>query len=180
MKSHALWAGALLLAATIVDAKPGDINRCMDTAGQWVFTDQPCEFAVPDSQPIDEVISSTPPGSCPAPTLDALLLRVRGAFGSRDFNALSELYIWDELGGGGISGRISRLQNMVKDTLVRAHFKREEVPVDPQAAELAVMPKLPAAIAITVFQTRGKKKDAGELIERQFGFYRKAGCYWLS
>lgn len=171
---------ALLLVSGNASAKPGDINRCMDAQGQWVFTDQPCEFAVPDNPAIDAVIAPTPNGSCPAPTLDDLLLRVRAALATRDFNALAVLYIWDALGDQGVNNRISALQAVVNNTLVRVQFEREETAPDPAADALAVIPKLPDPVAIVAFQTQGRSaQNSGPLIERRFSFYRKADCYWL-
>jgi hypothetical protein len=171
---------ALLVASADISAKPGDINRCMDAQGQWVFTDQPCDIAVPDTPPADAEIAPTPNGSCPAPTLDDLLLRVRAALTARDFNALSVLYIWNELGAESVNSRIAVLQAIVNATLVRVQFERPETEPDPAADALAVIPKLPDPVAIVAFQTQGRdSKNPGPLIERRFSFYRKADCYWL-
>jgi len=172
---------ALLLLSLAASAKPGDINRCMDEAGQWVFTDQPCEFAVPNFTPLDAVIADVPHGSCPARTLDQLLLRVRAALATRDFNALSMLFIWNGLGSRSVDARVAMLQGVLKDTLVRVHFERDEPVADAAQDALAVVPKLPPAKGIVAFLTRGSKKDRpGPLIERHFGFYARVGCYWLS
>jgi hypothetical protein len=135
---------------------------------------------VPDMPPVDAEIAPTPNGSCPAPTLDDLLLRVRGALTARDFNALSVLYIWDTLGDAGVNNRIAALQAILNNSLVRVQFEREETAPDPAADALAVVPKLPDPIAIVAFQTQGRDtKNPGPLIERRFSFYRKADCYWL-
>jgi hypothetical protein len=170
---------AALLFSGVVVGKPGDINRCLDAGGQWVFTDQPCHVAVADATQADIDVPDARPGTCPAPTAEELLLRVRGALGKRDFNALSVLYLWDGMGDGQVDARIATLQGVIRDTLVRAQLEREE-PEAPVSNELAVLPKAPPATGIIVFQTQGHRRDApGPLVERRFGLTRAAGCFWL-
>lgn len=194
------WIPALLLLALSLATTPAAaqtaVHRCMDAAGNPVFTDQPCAAlqATPlarPAQPASAGAKPTPAVLCAA-TRDALQRAVVAAFANRDANRLAGLMLWGNYGQHAAVADIRALQRVMRTPLLDVGPAAEPVgaPASPAVADSAGSAPLdagttaaPAGTAAapdnTLVVRTAAGDGSGQPTEMRFTVVRRFGCLWL-
>lgn len=190
---------ALLLLAFSLATAPAvaqtAVHRCVDAAGNPVFTDQPCValHATPlarPAQPASASVEPTPAVLC-ATSWDALQRAVSAAFANRDANRLAGLMLWGGYGQHAAVADIRALQRVMRAPLLDIGPAAESAGAStpPAVADSAGSEPLAAGAAApmgtapvpdnTLVLRMGADDGSGQPSEMRFTVVRRFGCLWL-
>ena len=205
--SRAAAIAALLILASVfapmVGHAQGAINRCVNAAGENIYSDQACSDlqAIDRPAPGNNLVTSgnrvVVARTC-ARKPDELLSDVRNALAAQDVNRLAGSYLWTGMGSREAYSLMDRLSAFSARPLVDARLASSLPEVDAPASTTSTMPAVDSSSApdsgpqapattqpaqrmpdlILVEQTRSAN-DA-EAATSYLRIVPAAGCLWIS
>lgn len=197
-----LWLAYCLagLGASGLHAQQAGIHRCIDSAGNPVFTDRRCADlnATPALPARNASAATVPDGSgedlaprlCAADLAD-LRRQIAEAFAVRDPNRLAGLVLWDGYGRRDVVEQIRGYAALMREPLLdvsegdtrRVVQTRDfdpgdaglpRVPDGTPATDADVDTDPPALTVVT-----GPRDASGASVQTRFAVVRQSGCLWL-
>lgn len=177
------------LAAAVVDANPGDLNRCIGPSGQAIYTDQSCAAMGASIRPQTPDIAgsnrATPAvrvhvRDCAA-TIPALRDGIQAALAAGDVNRLAGFFQWAGTSAREADGILDRLQTLTARPVLAVsvtHARTASDNANANAANSAANPPATgAAVAIVIDQARANGDSSP--VRTVLAIDASMGCWWV-